>query len=145
MHPSSTSIPSLTRARRYMRLHRPSAARRLHWWPSAIWTGTTTWCPGTVHLPSKPRHGALGQSTCLQKRRALHRRRGRLSAVADRGDRPNSREGTCRSSLLAGNCRIFSGRTVCAVCYLPDGSFFTGWQYVWLSLVSQHERVHFLP
>lgn len=25
------------------------AAHRLRWWPSVIWTGTTTWCPGTVH------------------------------------------------------------------------------------------------
>ena len=34
------------------RPRRLPAARRSRWWPSVTWTGTTTWCPGTVRLLS---------------------------------------------------------------------------------------------
>ena len=62
-----------------------------------------------------------------------------------RGDHPHGREGTCWSSVLAGDRRILPGRTVCPVRHLPDGPIFPGGQHVRLSLVPRHEGVHLLP
>ena len=38
---------------KYMRPRRLPTVRRSRWWPSVIWTGTTTWYLGTVRLLSK--------------------------------------------------------------------------------------------
>lgn len=42
------------------------AGCRSRWWLSAIWTGTTIWCPGTVRPLSKTRTPApaAGMSIC---------------------------------------------------------------------------------
>ena len=53
-----------------------------HWWPSAIWTGTTTWHPGTVRLLSKmPIPSLVAQMTIFDSslRRLFQRQRRRLS------------------------------------------------------------------
>ena len=50
-----------------------------------------------------------------------------------------------RSSSLAVHRRIFSGRAVCPLRHLPDGSVFPGGQHVRLPLVSRHEGVHLHP
>lgn len=127
----STSIPSSMKGKRYMRLHRPLVAHRSHWWPSVIWSGTTIWFPGTVHLLSKMLSPALvvRMTICdFWSRGSSQRQRRRLLGPS-----------------LARNCLVFSGRSVCVVCHLPDRSLFQGGQHVRFPLVSQCERVYLLP
>lgn len=50
-----------------------------------------------------------------------------------------------RPPPVAGDRRVFSGRSVCVVCHLLDRSLFQGGQHVRFPLVSQCERVYLLP
>ena len=129
---SFISTLSLTRARRYMKPHRPLVvAHRSHWWPSVILTGTTTWCRGIARLLSKMQLPApvVRTNICASSpRRLFQRQRRRLTESLVGVGSPDT---PWRGSLP---CMPSTGQTCSpgwAACPAPSGS--------------RHEGVPLLP